>query len=150
MRFREACKEDLPELVRMLADDELGATREVVREPLPPAYGAAFDAIERDPNNTLVLAEHEGVLAGFLQVTFLPYLTHQGSWRALIESVRIRSDLRGHGIGRELILHAVERARARSCRIVQLTTDKQRPDALRFYQGLGFQATHEGLKLRLD
>jgi GNAT superfamily N-acetyltransferase len=85
-----------------------------------------------------------------LQLTFIPYLTHQGSWRALIEGVRVHKDYRSHGIGKALFSWAIERARQRNCRMVQLTTDKARPEALRFYQQLGFQASHEGMKLHLD
>jgi GNAT superfamily N-acetyltransferase len=148
--FRPATRDDLPALVRMLADDELGATREDPSEPLASSYEAAFAAIERDPNHELIVAVHEGEPAGFLQLTLLPYLTYRGGWRALIESVRVRSDMRGRQLGRALIQHAIERARARACHVVQLTTDKRRPDALRFYEQLGFRATHEGMKLHLE
>jgi len=148
--FRAATRQDLPEIVRMLADDPLGSRRERFEQPLPAAYVRAFEAIAADPNNELVVAEDAGELLGVLQLTFIPYLTHQGSWRALIEGVRVSSTRRGQGLGRALLQWAIARARERGCRLVQLTTDKARPDALRFYEGLGFQATHEGLKLDLS
>lgn len=147
--FRTAVRADVPAIVRMLADDPLGARRERLEEPLPPAYDRAFDAIDADPNNELLVAEHDGRIAGVLQLTFIPYLTYQGGWRALIEGVRVSAAMRGQGVGRALVEEAVTRARAKGCHLVQLTTDKQRPDALRFYERLGFRATHEGMKLHL-
>ena len=134
----------------MLADDKLGATREAFVDPLPESYYAAFCAIESDPNNEIIIAEHAGSSAGFFQLTYIPYLTYKGGWRALIESVRVRSEFRDRGIGSELIQYAIERSRSRCCHVVQLTTDKQRSEALRFYERLGFRATHEGMKLHLE
>jgi len=134
----------------MLADDELGASREASSGALPESYREAFAAIARDSNNQLVVLEREGAVAGFLQLTFIPCLTHQGGTRALIEGVRVRSDLRGQGVGADLISHVVELARKHGCRLVQLTTNKRRSDSIRFYEQLGFQATHEGFKLDLD
>jgi ribosomal protein S18 acetylase RimI-like enzyme len=134
----------------MLADDELGAQRERLEEPLPATYFEAFEAIARDPNNELVVAEGEdGSVVAVLQLTFTPYITHQGGWRATIEGVRVDSRLRGSGLGRQLFAWAIERARQRGCHLVQLTTDKQRPEAKRFYESLGFVASHEGMKLKL-
>lgn len=133
----------------MLADDALGATRERYEQPLPPAYERAFQAIQADPAQELVVAELSGAVVGMLQLTFIPYLTHQGSWRALIEGVRIDSRHRASGLGRLMMAWAIARARARQCRMVQLTTDKARPDARRFYESLGFKASHEGMKLSL-
>jgi ribosomal protein S18 acetylase RimI-like enzyme len=147
--FRAARREDLPALVRLLADDVLGASRERASDPLPEAYGKAFDAIERDPNNELVVAEMNGKVAGMLQLTFIPGISRQGSWRALIEAVRVESTLRSAGLGRKLIALAIERARARGCRMVQLTSDKSRVEAIRFYESLGFVASHQGMKLEL-
>ena len=147
--FRAATRLDLPALVRLLADDALGATREDVRAPLDPAYELAFDSIAADPNNELTVAEIDGELAGMLQLTFIPCLTHTGSWRCLIEGVRIAGDFRGRGLGTRLIEWAIARARRRQCRIVQLTSDSQRPDAIRFYRALGFADTHVGFKLKL-
>jgi ribosomal protein S18 acetylase RimI-like enzyme len=150
LSFREATRNDVPRIVQMLADDVLGKSRERYEMPLPEVYFEAFEAIARDPNNELVVAVLDGSIVGVLQLTFIPYLTHQGGWRALIEGVRIASEARGMGIGHELIRWAIDRAAVRRCRIVQLTTDKSRPDALRFYESLGFRATHEGMKLHLD
>ncbi|MDM0043414.1 GNAT family N-acetyltransferase [Variovorax dokdonensis] len=134
----------------MLADDPLGAQRERLADPLPPSYLQAFEAIERDPNNELVVAEDDaGGVVGVLQLTCTPYITHQGGWRATIEGVRVHKSCRSSGVGRQLFEWAIGRARERGCHLVQLTTDKQRPDALRFYEQLGFVASHEGMKLKL-
>jgi len=148
--FRLATQSDLVEIVRMLADDRLGANREHFSEPLLAGYVEAFASIDQDPNNEiLVLQDREGTLLGFLQVTYIPNLTYQGRWRALIEGVRVRSENRSGGVGKALMGHAIERARARNCNLVQLTSDKTRTQALRFYESLGFNATHEGFKLFL-
>jgi GNAT superfamily N-acetyltransferase len=150
LTFRPAQRADLPDMVRLLADDVLGARREEYVLPLPAAYGAAFEAIARDPNNELVVVEREGTVVGVLQLTFIPSLTYRGRSRALIEGVRVDASLRASGIGRQLFAWAIERARARACHLVQLTSDKARPDAIRFYESLGFVASHEGLKLHLE
>ena len=147
--FREAVAGDIGRIVEMLADDVLGSQRERFEDPLPASYAEAFQAIDADPNNELTVACRDGRVIGVAQLTFTPYLTHQGLWRMTIEGVRTCSSVRGQGVGGELIRYGVERAKERGCRMVQLTTDKQRPDALRFYEGLGFAATHEGMKLKL-
>ena len=147
--FRQATSADLPHLVRMLADDPLGATRERFEDPLPRAYHDAFAAIDSDPANELVVADREGVVVGFLQLTIIPDLTYMGRSRALIEGVRVAADTRGNGVGQALVEWAVDRAREHKCHLVQLTTDKTRGAALRFYERLGFKPTHEGMKLRL-
>jgi len=149
LKFRSASATDLPALVAMLADDPLGATREQFTDPLPAPYLAAFEHINNDPNNELIVAEYHGETVGMLQLTYIPYLTHQGSWRCLIEGVRVHSNYRSQGIGKLLFEWAINRAREQGCRLLQLTSDKQRPDAIRFYQQLGFVASHEGLKLKL-
>lgn len=149
LTFRMATAQDVDKIVQMLADDELGKTRERYETPLPESYLKAFEAIDKDPNNELIVACLGEEIVGVQQITFTPFLTHQGSWRATIEGVRTASSERGKGLGSKLILWAVERAKERGCHIVQLTTDKQRPDALRFYERLGFTATHEGLKMKL-
>ncbi len=146
---RTARDEDLPELVRLLADDPLGALRERYVLPLPEAYLRAFEAIQADPNNELVVLDQDGTLVGMMQLTFIPYLTHQGRWRALVEGVRVDGSCRGQGLGRRMFEWAIERARLRGCAMVQLTTDKSRPAALGFYRGLGFVDSHEGMKLHL-
>lgn len=146
LEFRVATRDDVPAIVAMLADDHLGRQRERNTTPLPDSYYDAFDIIQADPNNELIVAVRHGVVVGTLQLTFTPSLSYQGSWRATIESVRTASDLRGQGIGSQLVAWTVERARARGARMVQLSTDKSRADAKRFYEKLGFKASHEGMK----
>ncbi len=148
--FREAVKADLPCLVEMLADDELGAQREDPSSPVNSAYVLAIDRIIADPNNELIVVESDKRIVGMLQLTFIPYLTHIGSSRCLIEGVRTHKSYRGQGLGSQIFIWAINRAKERKCSIVQLTSDKKRPDAMRFYVNLGFIASHEGLKLRLD
>ena len=144
--FRRAGRDDVERIVQMLADDPLGAQRERYELPLPRSYLAAFEAIEADPNNEVVVACVDGKVIGVLQITFIPGLTYQGGWRALIEGVRVDAATRSSGLGKALVEHAIERARERGCHLVQLTTDKTRPAAKRFYEALGFVATHEGMK----
>lgn len=145
--FREATLHDLDRIVYMLADDDLGNTREQYRQPLPESYIQAFQSIDSDPNNELIVACYGEDIIGVQQITFTPYITHQGGWRATIEGVRVASSERGNGVGSRLIQWAIQRAKERGCRMVQLTTDKKRPEALHFYEKLGFNASHEGLKL---
>lgn len=148
--FRDATMEDVPRIVAMLADDALGAARERCTDPLPASYYSAFARIESDPNQTLLVAEvgHEAVAV--LQLSFIPGLSHQGAWRAQVEAVRVHASMRGQGLGHKLLQEAIRRAREHGCRMVQLTTDKSRKDAHRFYESLGFRASHEGMKLVLD
>lgn len=150
LRFRQAKKEEVSLIVAMLAHDPLGATRERAESPLPQEYYAAFDAIDCDPNNELIVALLDDQLVGVLQLTFIPYLTYQGGWRMLIEGVRVAAEWRAQGIGRQMFEWAIRRAGERSCRLVQLTTNKARPRARQFYERLGFVASHEGLKLELS
>ncbi|MDJ0835261.1 MAG: GNAT family N-acetyltransferase [Acidobacteriota bacterium] len=145
--IRRATNEDLTGIIRLLADDELGAKREQFEIPLPACYRDAFTAIDTDPNQELMVADCDGRVVGTFQLSFLPNLTYRGGWRALVEAVRVDSSMRGEGLGARLIEHAVERARERGCRMIQLTTDKTRQEAKRFYEKLGFTATHEGMKL---
>ena len=148
--FRRALKADLPAIVRLLADDPLGSRREAYASPLPQSYYTAFAAIDSDTNNELVVVETtDKLIVGVLQMTFIPYITYQGGWRALIEGVRVAGELRSSGVGRRLFLWAIQRAKERGCHMVQLTSDKARPDAIRFYESLGFVASHEGMKLQL-
>ncbi|WP_328594211.1 GNAT family N-acetyltransferase [Actinomadura macrotermitis] len=147
--FREATRDDLPQIVRLLADDPLGMTRETPGEVIPEAYFAAFAAIERDPNNAVIVAESGGAVAGTMQITYIPGLTYTGGERAQIEGVRVAAEQRGRGIGQIMIGWAIEQARARGCRVVQLTTDRQRPDSIRFYQKIGFRPSHMGMKYHL-
>ncbi|WP_019632164.1 GNAT family N-acetyltransferase [Actinomadura atramentaria] len=149
MTFREATRDDLPAIVHLLADDPLGATRESPGEVIPDAYFAAFAAIERDPNNHQIVAELDGEVAGTFQLTYIPSLTYTGGERAQIEGVRVAAEQRGHGVGQIMIGWAIEQARARGCRVVQLTTDRQRPQTIRFYQKIGFRPSHMGMKYHL-
>lgn len=149
IKFRQARVGDLDQIVKMLANDPLGRQRERYEQPLPEGYLRAFSAIDADPNNELIVACLDEEVVGVQQLTFTPYLTHQGSWRATIEGVRISVSVRSKGIGTEMIRWAIQRAKERGCHLVQLTTDKKREEALRFYERLGFVATHEGLKMKL-
>ncbi|MBT4289905.1 MAG: GNAT family N-acetyltransferase [Deltaproteobacteria bacterium] len=147
IKFRKANIDDVSSIVQMLADDPLGAKREKFEVPLPASYIDAFNSVNEDPNNELIIAEtNENDIAGFMQVTFIPYLTYQGKWRALIEGVRVNKKNRSQGIGKQLFQRAIQRAKDRNCHLLQLTTDKQRPDAIKFYESLGFTASHEGMK----
>ncbi|MCF0096486.1 GNAT family N-acetyltransferase [Micromonospora sp. NPDC049114] len=145
--FREAVRADLPAVISLLADDVLGKTRDFTE--VDEAYERAFADISADPRNQLIVAEQGGELVGCLQITYIPGLGRHGAERSLIEAVRVRSDRRGQGLGRELMTWAIDQARQRGCALVQLTTDKSRADAHRFYLGLGFVASHEGMKLPL-
>jgi GNAT superfamily N-acetyltransferase len=144
--FRDARYEDLPAIVALLADDVLGAERET---GVDDAYRAAFDQIAADPRSRLIVAEEDGQVAGTLQLTLLPGLSRHGMLRAQIEAVRVAAPVRGRGLGRAMIEWATGQAREHRCGLVQLTSDKRRGDALRFYQSLGLTASHEGLKLPL-
>ncbi len=149
LRFRQATIDDLQAILALLADDELGRQREQIGPPPHPDYDAAFEAIAADKNQYLVVAEHAGEVVGCLQLSFIPGLSRVGLWRGQIESVRVSSRMRGGGVGRKLFTWAIEECRRRGCGLIQLTTDKTRPDALRFYEDLGFKASHEGMKLSL-
>jgi GNAT superfamily N-acetyltransferase len=148
-RLRRAVAEDVPDLVALLADDPIGRGRESSAGGDLTSYARAFAQIDADPAHLLVVAEDAGQLVGTMQLSFIPGLARQGALRAQIEGVRVRADHRDRGLGAAMIEWAVEEARRRGCSLVQLTTDKQRPDAHRFYARLGFRATHEGLKLLL-
>ena len=147
--IRPAKRTDVPSIVKMLANDPLGAKREQFQDPLPRAYYQAFDVIERDPNNEIFVALYDDSIVGVLQMTFIPYLTYKGRWRALVEGFRVSPNVRGKGVGTQLMNLAISKSEERGCHMVQLTTDKQRKDARRFYESLGFVATHEGMKLHL-
>jgi GNAT superfamily N-acetyltransferase len=149
LTFRRATRADLDSLVFMLADDPLGAKREVYANPLPESYVTAFEAIDKDPNNELIVVCAKDKVVGMMQLTFIPSLTYQGGLRAMIEGVRIDQAVRSQGLGHELIQHAIDRAKARGCNLLQLTTDKGRPQAKLFYERLGFAPSHEGMKLTL-
>ena len=146
--IRRAHRDDVRIVVAMLADDPLGSGRERIEDPLPPSYLRAFEAVERDPNIQLVVAEQGGAVVGCLQLCILPGLSSQGASRALIEDVRVASHCRSRGIGEQLAQWAVAQARARECRLVELLTHNTRLDAQRFYKRLGFQPSHVGMTLR--
>ena len=149
IQFRFAKREDLLAIVALLLDDPLGSQRETASNELQACYLEAFDAIESDPGNELIVAEKLDAVVGTLQITYTPHLTHQGSMRATIEGVRVSSAFRGSGIGTQMLQWAIQRCRVRECRIVQLTSDLTRDDAISFYKDLGFEHTHAGLKLKL-
>jgi GNAT superfamily N-acetyltransferase len=140
---------DLPSIIGMLADDFLGQQREDLSEPLNENYVRAFREIEADGNNEIVVAELDGKVVGTLQLTFTPSLSYRGGKRSTVESVRVNSALRGKGIGREMMLWAVERAKENGCISMQLTSHSDRIDAHRFYETLGFKKSHVGMKLVL-
>ncbi|PTQ12099.1 GNAT family N-acetyltransferase [Sphingomonas oleivorans] len=149
LQFREAVAADLPAIVAMLADDRLGADREDASSPLAAGYIAAFEAIAGDANQHLIVAVDGEQVVGTLQLSFLPGLSSKGAWRGQIEAVRIVANRRGEGLGEQLIRWAIEACRRRGCATVQLTTDNRRADAHRFYERLGFKASHRGYKYPL-
>ena len=149
LSFRKALISDIPSIVQLLANDKLGALREDINNL--NKYNLAFEKIDKDENQELIVIENEqGEIIGTLQLSFIQYLTYQGGIRAQIEAVRIREDQRGKGLGEAVFQWAIDRTQAKGAHVLQLTTDKQRPDALRFYEKLGFKASHEGMKLHFD
>lgn len=147
LTLRLAVPGDLPEVVALLAADQLGVHREVADDLGP--YRAAFDAIAADPAHLLVVAVDAGRVVATMQLSFIPGLARRGAWRAQIEAVRVHAEVRNRGMGAQVIGWAIEESRRRGCALVQLTTDKRRADAHRFYERLGFVASHEGMKLAL-
>lgn len=150
MTIRSALKKDVKVIVEMIANDKLGKLREKFQSPLPDSYYEAFHNIAADQNQELVVLENDSKeVIGTLQLSFIQYLTYQGGIRAQIEAVRIHEGYRGQGIGQKLFEWAIARAKEKGAHVVQLTTDKKRPEALAFYKKLGFKASHEGMKLHL-
>lgn len=148
LKLRQATADDVADIVQLLADDPLGAKRE---NPGDPAYDAAFAEIDRDPNNELWIIEGQDKrVLGVLQLTFIPGITHTAGTRAQIEGVRVADELTGQGVGTWFFRKMIERAREKGARLVQLTSDKSRTDAIRFYGNLGFTASHEGFKLKFE
>jgi GNAT superfamily N-acetyltransferase len=147
--FRDAVEDDLPSIVAMYYDDVLGQQRETVSTPLVDDYLHAFAEIDSDPRHRLIVAEADGEIVGTLQLSYLPHLVLRGGERAQIEAVRVRSGERGSGIGESMIRWAIDQAQGRGCQLVQLTTNAERPEARRFYERLGFTASHVGMKLAL-
>lgn len=174
--FRPATRADLPTILDLLENDEISRSRETnpplatdlaavsstsarssvtsapaaeTPEAIDAAYWSAFEAIDADPRNELIVAEESGKVVGTCQLTFTPSLSRRGTERMTIEAVRVHTDLRGRGVGRAMMQWSLDRARERGCRLAQLTTDKRRTDAHRFYASLGFEPSHEGFKLAL-
>lgn len=150
MKFRPATAADLPAIVRLLADDHLGGQREHYSDPLPGDYGRAFAGLQQIGAEVILGLDENGAVIGCLQLLVLPGLGKRGTLRAQIEAVRIAGSLRGRGLGTELIRHAIERAKIRGCKLMQLTSDNSRQGAHRLYERLGFKASHVGMKLALD
>ncbi|MDN5570288.1 MAG: GNAT family N-acetyltransferase [Propionibacteriaceae bacterium] len=149
LQIRPATRADVPEIVRLLADDQLGATREAYGDPLPEQYWSAWERLAADPSELVVVGELDGRIVATAQISVIPSLSRGGSSRATIEAVRVESALRGGGYGTHLIEWLIEEARSRGCAMVQLTSDATRLDAHRFYERLGFARTHVGMKLAL-
>ncbi len=151
MKFRKATKKDISVIVEMIADDELGKERENFQTPLPSEYLRAFERINSDENQELIVVENDNAeIVGTLQLTFIQYLTYRGGIRAQIEAVRIRKDKRGIGLGRTMFEWAIKRAQEKKAHLLQLSTDKKRPKAIKFYEDLGFTQSHEGMKMHFD
>lgn len=148
--LRVAREQDVPAIVSLLAADQLGATRDGVSSDADlAAYLGAFHAIDDDPAHLLLVGEADGAVVATMQLSFLPGLARRGAWRAQIEAVRVRADYRGRSLGQAMFRWAITEAGRRGCALVQLTTDKSRGGAHRFYERLGFEASHEGMKLFL-
>lgn len=152
MIFRRATKNDVPFIIKMMAIDKLGKLRENYQEPMPECYYTAFEIINSDLNQELMVVENENdpKILGTFQLTFIPYLSFQGKLRAQIENVFVQEDLTGQGIGKKMFEWAIERAKERNAHLLQLTSDKKRPRAIKFYEDLGFIASHEGMKLHFE
>lgn len=151
MTFRKATEQDLSAIVEMMADDELGKSREDFQNPLPKAYRDAFKIIDGDKHQELIVVEDLNLqIIGTLQLTYIQYLNYCGGRRAQIESVIIRADKRGLGIGKTMFEWAIHRAKEKNAKMLQLTSDKKRQRAIKFYEDLGFKSTHEGFKMLLE
>ena len=146
--IRPARREDVAAMVAMLADDALGGPREAAADPLPQSYYDAFDRVQAAPNIHLMVAERGGRVVGCFQLCFLPGISSQGAMRALIEDVRVASDVRGNGIGETMLRWAIDAARGRGCKVFELLTHHTRIDVQRFYARLGFARSHVGMTIR--
>ncbi|WP_421763078.1 GNAT family N-acetyltransferase [Ekhidna sp.] len=147
MNIRKAIETDIPAIVSLLASDALGSERENYTLPIPESYIKAFQNITSNSNQYLIVVEDADEIIGTAQLSLIPYMTYQGGIRAQIEAVRIKSDRRGSGIGEQLFKWMISKAKDKGAHLIQLTTDKKRPEALRFYEKIGFLASHEGLKM---
>lgn len=151
MKFRKATENDISVIIEMLADDELGKERENFQNPLPNEYLKAFNNINSDKNQELIVVENENLeIIGTLQLTFIQYLTYRGGIRAQIEAVRIKKEKRGLGLGKKMFEWAIKRAKEKNAHLLQLTTDKKRPKAIKFYEELGFKSSHIGMKMHFN
>lgn len=148
VHIRAAGRDDVAAIVAMLADDRLGGPREMIADPLPRSYLAAFERIASAPDILLMVADQDELVVGCFQLCFLPGLSSQGATRALIEDVRVASDRRGQGIGEQMLRWAMAEAQSRGCRVFELLTHESRVDAQRFYARLGFAASHVGMTMR--
>jgi ribosomal protein S18 acetylase RimI-like enzyme len=150
MKLRKAKKEELFRIIELYADDVLGQSRETLSDPLDEGYLKAFDSIDRNPQQELlVLVDDDNLILGTLQITYVQYLNRMGSKRAIFEAVRIDKNHRGKGLGEMMCKLAINKAKENGAKFVQLFSDKQRTDALRFYQKIGFTPSHEGFKMNL-
>jgi GNAT superfamily N-acetyltransferase len=148
MIFRTAIRQDLPAIIALLSDEEAVIDPQSVE--VDEAYAQGFAAVDADGRNEMIVLDGgDGTVLGYLQLTYIPGLGRHGQERALIEGVRVRADRRGAGLGREMLTRAIDRARARGCTLVQLTSNKRRTEAHRFYGSLGFAPSHDGFKLPL-
>ena len=154
IEFRPGQAGDLKDIVRLLSDDpftgELEDAQVIVTDSIPLVYRRAWDSVEASQDNMLLVAARGGEVIAVLQLTFIPSLTLRGSWRAQIEGVRVASPYQGQGVGTQLVEWAIDLAREKNCRLVQITMDRRRERAGNFYRRLGFIATHEGFKKELD
>lgn len=148
--FSEAEKRELDEIISLLADDVIGSSREQFTKPIKNSYEKAFKHIQQDPNAKLIVVKLDNQIVGVAQINFITYLTYQGGTRAQIEGVRIHKNYRTKGIGKQLFDYLIALAKNHHCHLVQLTTDKSRLGAFKFYQKLGFVNSHEGFKLHLN
>jgi len=148
MNFRKATENDVLMIVKMMSDDKLGQKRENFTNPLPVEYINAFKEIDSDKNQEVIVLEDDDLeVIGTLQLTYIQYISYCGGLRAQIENVFIKKEKRGLGIGKKMFEWAINRAKEKNAHLVQLTSNKERPRAIKFYENLGFKATHEGMKL---
>lgn len=146
MEYRKARLDDLPVIIQLYGDDNIGSTREILAEPIDDIYIRAFEDIAKDRNNHVYVIEDQGKVIGTLQYTIIAHLNRTAAKRAQIESVHIHRDYRNKGIGKKFMQFAIDLAKSDGCKIVQLTSDKTRQDAQRFYRDLGFTDSHVGMK----
>lgn len=147
LTYRKAIEQDVPTIIEMLNNDALGRTRETFSIPLPSSYQLAFDKIDADPNQQLMVVEMNGEIIGTFQLTYIQYLTYKGGMRVLAEAVRVKDTYRSQGIGRAIFEYIIKTAKKKGAHMVQLTTNKLRSRAIPFYESLGFVGSHEGMKL---